>query len=482
MSNISRNIRSGVIYNTIAKYSNVFFSILISAILARLLTPEEFGTVAVVMVFISFFNLLGNFGISPAIVQNKSLSKKDIESIFLFSIILAALLGIIFFFSSHLIADFYDKPELLNLSRLMSLIIFFSSLRVVPQALNRKKLKFKRIGMIEVVAQLSGGCVAIILAYLGFSYYAIVLNGITSSFLTLIFLYYFEPVKLSFNFNIYSIKKILKFSTYQFLFNFINYFSRNADNLLIGKFFNLSMLGFYDKAYRLMLMPVQNLTHVFTPVLHPVLSEHSNNKEVIYSTYYKIVRFLSLIGIPFSIFLSFSANEIVTIMYGDQWLQSIPVFKLLALTVGIQIVLSSSGSIFQATNRTDLLFISGLVGSTLMVTGIGYGIFIGKSLESIGLGLLIAFILNFLQCYYLLIKKALQLPMLNFLKLFLVPILIGLVLALGLYLINQIEIDNLIVSIGLKMLISSIIFVLSILLFRSEKEFLKIYLKKIFSK
>ena len=203
--------------------------------------------------------------------------------------------------------------------------------------------------------------VAIILASLGFSYYALIINSILSGLLIFIAYYYLSPIKPSLVIRFSSIRKISKFSTFQFLFTFINYFAVNTDNLLIGKYFSPSALGFYDKAYKLMLMPVQNLTFVITPVLHPVLSEYQNEKKVIYDAYYKIVKLLAIIGFPLSVFLYFNASEIINIMYGPQWDQSIPVFKLLALTVGIQIVLSSTGSIFQATNRTDLLFYAGLI-------------------------------------------------------------------------------------------------------------------------
>ena len=131
------------------------------------------------------------------------------------------------------------------------------------------------------------------------------------------------------------------------MFNFINYFSRNADNILIGKFFSSSALGYYDKSYRLMMVPVQNLTHVITPVLMPVLSKFQDDKRMVVDAYSKVTKLLATIGFPLSVFLYFSASEIIYILYGAQWEQSIPIFKLLALTVGIQVVLSSTGSIFK---------------------------------------------------------------------------------------------------------------------------------------
>ena len=273
MTDIRKNMRSGVFYTALSRYSNIVISIVIGATLARLLTPKEFGIVAIISVFISFFNLLSNFGISPAIVQHKALTDDDVSSIFSFSIIFGLILSVIFFFAAPFIASFYNEPVLISLSRLMALAILFNSLQVVPNALNLKNLRFKQIGIISIVVHIISGIVAIILAYLGFSYYALVINSILSGLLISAAYYYLAPVKPSFLIRLSSLQKIAQSSTYQFLFQFINYFAGNTDNLLIGKYFSASALGFYDKAYKLMLMPVQNLTFVITPVLHPVLSE-----------------------------------------------------------------------------------------------------------------------------------------------------------------------------------------------------------------
>ena len=470
MTEIRKNLRSGVFYTALSKYSNIAASIFLSAILARLLTPKEFGVVAIIIVFISFFNLLSSFGIGSAVVQNKTLNDEDISSIFSFSIVFGVVLALVFFFIAPLIASFYDQPVLTNLSRIMALTILFNSLQIVPNALNLKKLKFKEIGLISVVVHTSSGIVAIVLAYMGFSYYALIINSIVNALLLFGAYFYLSPIKPALVIRISSIRKIIKYSTFQFLFQFINYFGSNTDSLLIGKYFNATALGFYDKAYRLMLMPVQNLTHVITPVLHPVLSEYQNDKVVIYNAYFKIVKLLAIIGFPLSIFLHFSASEIISIVYGPQWFESIPVFKLLALTVGIQIILSSGGSICQATNRTDLLFYSGLLSTIVLLSGVAYGVFIGKSLVSIGYGILIAVSINVFQAFYLVIKIALNQSFRLFLKALLFPMLLSLGVAVALWLISLIMIKSIIISFLVKCVVTLI--TCGIILF-SSKENLK---------
>jgi PST family polysaccharide transporter len=458
MSSIRKSLGSGILYTALAKYSGVVISIAIGAVLARLLTPEEFGIVALVTVFVNFFNLLSDFGLGPAVVQNQSLNDNDIHSIFSFSIILGSLLSGLFFLASPLIAGFYDNSELINVSRLLSLAILFYSLQIVPRALIQKALKFKQLGLITVCVQFFSGVIAIILAYADFSYYALVVQSILISGISLVIFYLLKPIRISWRIQFSSIKKVIRFSSFQFMFNFINYFSRNADNILIGKFLGSAQLGYYDKAYRLMMMPIGNLTHVITPVLMPVLSKHQDDKNIVFNSYLKVVKLLATIGFPLSVFLYFSAGDIIHILYGPQWTQSIPIFELLALTVGIQMVLSSTGSIFQTVNRTDLLFVSGFLSAITMVGAICYGIFIGKNLESIGYGLIVAFSINFFQGFFFLVHKALNKSFFSFLKVFSFPLLIAVILSIFLWVFDIIGPNNIGFSFIAKIVISGLTF------------------------
>jgi teichuronic acid exporter len=460
MTSVKQKLTTGIAYTALTKYSGILISIIIGAVLARLLSPAEFGVVALVMVFISFFNMLSTVGIGPAIVQNKELTEKDVQSIFLFSISLGFVLSFLFFLSSTSIASFYNNTELIPLTRLLSLTVLFSAFRIVPNALLLKKLKFKKVGLVTILVQLFSGIFAIILAYKGFSYYALVYKSIFDGLFTFLFFYWLSPIKLKFELQKSSINKIMRFSTFQFFFNFINFFSRNLDNLLIGKFIGPTALGFYDKSYQLMMMPVQNLTHVITPVLHPVLSAFQNDKNKIYNAYIKVVKLLATIGFPLSVFLYFSAYEIISILFGSQWEQSVPVFEILALTVGIQMVFSSSGAIFQAVNRTDLLFYAGSLNAIFTVSAICYGIFFRKSLEAVGYGLLGAFIINFFTIFYMLIKVAMDSSFLQFLKIFWFPLFISAGIGVGLWLFSKFDFENQYFLLSAKIAITFLIFLL----------------------
>lgn len=478
MINLKQNFFKGIAYTALAKYSGILISIIIGAVLARLLSPAEFGVVALVTVFISFFNILSDMGIGPAIVQNKELTEKDVQSIFLFSISLGVVLSLLFFLSSTIIAYFYNNTELIPLTRLLSLTVLFSAFKIVPNALLLKKLKFKKVGLATVFVQLFSGIFAVILAYKGFSYYALVYKSIFDGFFTFLIFYWLSPIKLKFDLQKSSINKIMRFSTFQFFFNFINYFSRNLDNLLIGKFISPTALGFYDKSYQLMLMPVQNLTHVITPVLHPVLSEFQNDKVLIYKAYRKMLILLANIGFPLSMFLHFSGSDIIKILYGPQWSQSIQAFKILAFSIGIQLVLSTTGAIFQSLNRTDLLFYSGLISAFVMVVGISCGIFIGGSIVSVAYFLLLSFVINFFQAFYVLIKLALKIEYKYFLSIFVYPLFSSFSIAIVLWIFSFSNLENMYFRFFIRLILFLIIFVFVLMIPSKNRELVKSYLRQ----
>lgn len=427
MSSLKRNISSGVFYTAIAKYSGIVVTIVVGAILARLLTPADFGIVAIVTVFTTFFNNLGDMGLGPAIIQNQSLEKEDINSVFSFSLVIGGILALLFFLLAIPIANFYEIENLVVVSRWLAVAVFFYAVQSVPKSLMLKKMLFKQVAIITIGVQVVSSVIAIVLAYQGWGYFALVAKSVADALLLFLIFYLKNKVAVT-KIRKSAISKIFRFSSFQFSFNFINYFSRNSDNFLIGKYMSVITLGYYDIAYRLMMMPIQNLTHVITPVLLPALAEHQADKEKVYNAYVILVKILAIIGFPLSVFLYFSAEPIITLLYGNQWGQSIPIFQILALTIGVQMLLSSTGALFQVVGRTDLLFYSGLLSSVFMVGGICYGVFIGKDLMSVGYGLLVAFTVNFFQGFYFLITMALEKMFLQFLKVFSLPVISTLIL------------------------------------------------------
>jgi PST family polysaccharide transporter len=272
-----------------------------------------------------------------------------------------------------------------------------------------------------------------------------------------------------------SVKKVLNYSSYQFAFNLINYFSRNLDNLLIGKFMGNAELGYYNRAYTLMLYPVNNLAGVITPVLHPIFSDYQKQISVIFEKYMKVVRLLACIGLYVAPLCYLGASEIVTILYGNNWSESATCFQYLAIAIIPQMINSSAGSIFQAIGNTKLLFLNSSINTGITVIAILVGVFSGKSIQAISICVAIAYCCHFITAFTMLIKFGFKYKMIVFFEKLIpqIAILVLMVVGVALY---PFSISGIFLSLVAKGLYLGIIFVAA--LFVSKEYKLFIYLMK----
>lgn len=404
MSYSKTSLKKATLINSAAKYYNVICAFIVNMILSRILTPEEYGVVAVATVFITFFSLFSDLGFGMAYIQNKSLNVKDRDCLFTFLVYVGVLLFVIFFFFAYLIARFYEDNIYIKVTQLLGLNLFLTAVNVIPNAELLKRQRFKTVGLTQVVASTVSSACAVISAKLGFSYYSIVLQTLINTLIVEIVFISITKTKFVFKVNISSVKKVLGFSTGQILFNIINYFSRNLDNLLIGKIFGNVALGYYDKAYKTSTYVVSNFSSIIGNSIQPVLSDYQDNYSLIYDKFKKIFLFLVVVGAYLSISLSLSSREIIIILYGNQWEESIPAFSFLALSLFAQMSLNITGAFYQVLNKTKLLAFAGTISAILIVSGISSGLIIG-SIEAVAKGYFIAQCINFITILWIMGHK-----------------------------------------------------------------------------
>jgi teichuronic acid exporter len=402
LSTLRNQVVGGVAITAVTRYAGVAIQFVITAILARLLTPQDFGLIAIIMVFINFFNLLSQAGLGPAIVQKKDLSDEHLSTLFYTSIIIGVVFSILFILISPWLSAFYNDERLISLGYFLSLSIFFSTTRTIPEAILQKKLNFFKIGIIAISSSLISGVIGIYLAYSGYGVYALVYQNIISSIIHFFAAYFVCNLKLTVVFKKEAVKKVYSYSLNQLGFNFINYFSRNLDNFLIGKYLGSSALGYYDRAYKLMMFPIQYLTFIITPVLHPIFSRYQDNIHIIRNSYLKMLEVMVFISLPMISFLYVLGEDLIVMIFGKQWIVSVPVFKVLCFLSGLQILTSTTGSIFQSLGRTDTLFKTGIMSTASMVTGIVLGLRYG--IIGVAVGYSIGYLAIFFPVFIILFK------------------------------------------------------------------------------
>lgn len=471
MSGISKELTNGIFFTALAKYSSIFISILVTAILSRLLSPDEFGIIAIALVFINFFNMFSDMGIGASIIQKKDLTQEDINNIFSFTVYLGIFLALVFLLFSPFISDLYKQPELNIICKLLSINVVFASANIVPSGLLQRDRLFKFIGLRTFYIQLITGVISCMAAYCGLGIYSLLINPILSSVLIFIVNYFLYKPSFVLYIKVSSLKKIFSYSLYQCMYNIINYISYNSDKLLIGKYIGINDLGYYEKSYRLMMLPLSNINSVITPVMHPIFSMYQDNKRLIYDYYKKILIFAALIGFPLSIFLHFCSEELIVIIFGKQWEASVPVFKLLAYSVGFQIVLSTTNSIFQALNTTKSMFLCGAFSSVINIVLLLVAVLYFKSLTIVAICYITTFFLSFLQSFWLLFRHVFQVRFLEFIKIMISPIILSLLsyflMTITNYCIFSFNINSFILSLTIKSIVFVTIWIIYVLLTHS---------------
>ena len=402
MASVKKEIAKGVFWIAVAKYSGIVIQLVITAILARLISPAAFGTIAVAMVILHFLNILADIGVGPAVVQYKQLAKHHLNSLFTLTIYIGIVLAVVLYFLSSIIANYYDDLILEHVCQMMVIVIFFQSMNVVPNALMRKDKLFRMIAFRTLFFQVLSGCVAVFGAFHGWGIYALLVSPIMTSIGVFLVNYWHYPLRVVLQMSNEAVKMVASFSVFQFAYSFCNYFSRNLDKLIIGKYFSMTQLGYYDKSYHLMMLPIQNVSFVIDPVLHPVLSSLQDNKHELKDKNQKLAVLISNISFPIGLILYFCGGELIRIVYGNRWDAAIPVFRILALSLPLQMILSTNVPFFQAAGKTNHLFISGMLNTLCTVSGFFIAAHWGRTIEAVAWSWDITLIVNFVNTYFIL--------------------------------------------------------------------------------
>ena len=412
---------NGLLWSAVEKYSGMAVSLVVSMVLARLLTSEEFGVVAVATVIINFLSIFATMGIGPAVIQRKDFSENDLNNIFTFSIFSGGLTAAVFFCLSWVIADIYNNQNLVVICQVLSINLFFAAANMVPNALMSRDLKFKLVAKRTLILQISSGIISVLAAFYGFEIYSLLISPTFTAVGIFVYNRSHYQLHLQRNFDWTPMQSIASYSSYQFAFEFVNYFSRNLDKLIIGKYINLADLGYYEKSYRLMQMPLNSLTGVVNPVLQPIMSRLQEQKQEIAQKHNKMIGAMASISFPLGIGLYIFADLIIRTIYGNKWDNAIPTFQILSLSVPLQVILSTSGGIFQSCGDTKTQFRVGIRNTVTTVVSFIIAIYWIGTIEAVAWAWTISLIINFFCSYMIMYMRVLKSPFKDMLKSLLLP-------------------------------------------------------------
>ncbi len=371
---LKRNVTIGVKWSSISQFGRQGMQLVTTVILARLLSPSDFGLASMAMVVIGFVFMFRDLGTSSAIIRQEGLSEELLSSIFWVNVAFGLLVTITLYFFAPLAAGFYHEPRVAPVLKLLAISLLISSLGVLHQSILERDLSFNKLAKIEVASVIVGSVVGIGSAVMGYGVWSLVYQTLTSVIMTTLLLWLSSSWRPKFIFRWLEIKSIGSYSLSLVGFNIVNYFARNIDNLLIGRFLGAQSLGYYNLAYRIMLYPLQSISTVISRVTFPAYSKLQEDNDKFRYAYLDVVRSIALFTFPLMLGLTALSRLLIFTFFGSQWSPSIILLIILAPVGLVQSIGTTVGSVYQAKGRTALMLIWGIGASLLTIIAIIVGL------------------------------------------------------------------------------------------------------------
>ncbi len=425
MENLKKSAESGFLWTTLSTGFKSLLQLIQLIILARFLSAEDFGLIAIVMVVIGFSQLFMDMGISNAIIYKQNISSIQLSSLYWLNLFSGILLTIGIFFISPLIAAFYNNDSLIPLLRILSLSFFFNAIGNQYKNLFRKNLKFKLLAKTEIISNLIGFVCTIVLAMRGFGAYSLIFGTLIMMIIVnLIFLFVgFKIHKPKLVFRYKHIKSFLNFGMYQMAQNSIVYFINQFDIILIGKLLGTEAVGMYSLIKQIVMRPSQIINPIITSVSFPIMSKLQNDLLKLKEIYLKIINFLSSVNSPIYLLMIVLANFILPLILGKTWDSSIELFQILSIYALLRSLASPAGILLLSRGRADIGFWWSVGELILLPTFI----FIGSKYGIIGtaFGLLLFQFIIFIPTWYFIIKRMCSATFIEYIFSVILPIILA---------------------------------------------------------
>lgn len=374
MSRKQGSALSNVHWTAVSQIGRAGIQLVSITVLARLLPTSDFGLLAMATIVTNFATIFRDMGMSAAIIQREQLTDKLLSTVFWCNMIFGCAVGGIIAATSPLVAAAFQDSAVQPLLVILSLAFPIGASGAPHLALLERSSRFKTVAIIEVSSSTCGAAVAIAAAMSGVGAMSLVIQTLIGTTLSTVLFWLVSRWRPRVQWSKAEIVDVLGFSGNLVAFNVINFFSRNADGILIGRYLGPVQLGYYTIAYRIMLFPLQNLTFVLTRAFLPIFSGHQQNTALIGRQYLRLLQFIFVITAPLMLGLWSVREPFVVVVLGEKWRAAADIVAWLAPTGLLQSIVSTTGTVLIATGKTRLMRNLGFFGSFIYVTSFVLGL------------------------------------------------------------------------------------------------------------
>lgn len=369
-----RSFGSGVRWSAVSRGMNLASQLVGVLLLARLLPPTDFGLLAMTTMVTGFAGLFRDMGTSAAVIQRQALGQALLEAVFSFNLLVSLALCLLLLLLAPALAWVFAEPRLEPVIRFAALVFPLTGLALVQRALLERELRFRGLALLESGAVMVGLAVAVGLALHGWGIYALVAQLLVVALINAIGLWHLSKWRPAGPGKPAALADIIGFSARLFGFNLFNYFARNADNALIGRFLGSAALGIYAIGYKLMLWPLQNVSVVIGRALLPAMSREQQDHAVLIAMLLKVTRLVAFVTAPLMLGLALLRDDFVLLVLGERWLAVAPLLVWLAPIGFLQSVGTAVGNVYVATGRTGLLLGWGMLAGSSIAVAMAIGL------------------------------------------------------------------------------------------------------------
>ena len=374
---LGRVALKGGVVTGLSQVVKVIVSMVSVIVLARLLAPEDFGLVASVGPLVAFIGILQNLGLQQAVIQRSVIDDHQLNQVFWIGTLAGLAAAALVVAAAPLAAAFYGDLRVRGIMTLSAFPMILGAVASVPLSLLSRNLRFGVLALNETLTALSSFLGALAGALLGFGYWSLVFGMVLSSVVSLVTAWVAQPYRPG-KPTVRIQSDMLTFGANLTGFNLVNFLARNLDNILIARVLGLTALGYYDRAYKLLLFPLQTITWPLSRLMVPLLSRIQDDKPRLRLVFLKTNWMLGLLTMPGIAALTMTSHSVVLILFGERWMEVAPIFAWLGIAGFSQIVLSTNGWIFVAQGRTREMFLLGLwtSGTSVLsfVVGLHWGV------------------------------------------------------------------------------------------------------------
>ena len=373
---LKQKAASGMVWTALQRYSTMLIQFISGIILARLLTPHDYGCIGMLMIFVVIAESFIDGGFGSALIQKKRPTQEDYSTIFFWNLGVAVLLYFILYVSAPAIARFYKIPLLCDVLRVQGIILFIYAFNIVQRNQLQKKLNFKVLSIVTITTSIISLIVTVLMAYHGFGVWALVTQNILTATIPALIFWFYIKWRPQWTFSWKSFRELFSFGFYMFLTHLVNQFSHQIRGLLIGRIYNSVTMGFYSKAYSTERIASLSISQVLNQVTYPLYAEVQDDKEMMKRMIKRLSMSVSYLTFPLMLILILVAKPLFIFLYSDRWIGSIHYFQILCL-VGLGLCLQSVNlQTISAIGKSKVMFIWSLIkqsiGLVLVIIGLIY--------------------------------------------------------------------------------------------------------------